>query len=191
MAYASVSTSNEQTGLMMYCYSHDQGCLVLGKRVPNTIWKCCCGTENLNTCEWEDVGTFKIYNDSVISLYPSHENWKKDLCGQWNDSYFLRNIYDQNMVQFELPKKSGLILQCFHHNKTCLLLSNKLPHYGLNHLCTHGNSNSSCCEWEDVGTFHMEENEVIIHDSNMEIVNAMNIDGLYDANLRKIHIHSY
>lgn len=175
------------TGLMMYCYKHDQGCLILGNRVPKNIWKCCCNTQNLHSCDWEDVGTFKVHNESIINLCPSFDNWDRDNSGNWKSSYFLQNIYNSNMEQIELSKKSGMVLQCFQHNQICLFLSDKLPNSGLDHLCTHGKSKSACCEWEDIGTFHIQENEVVLHDK----INTVENIEIYDANLKKIHIHSY
>ena len=83
------TTTTTQSGVMMYCFYHKQGCLILSNKVPSNINKACyddqskCGCE----CEWEDVGTFSI--DEVGEM-----KFNKQDCPP---STHVVNLYDVNM----------------------------------------------------------------------------------------------
>ena len=171
-------TNSEECGIMLYCYKRDEGVLIIGNKIPSNI--------NIKTPgnEWEDVGTFKIDCHGIVTLYPSDPEWMADLCGGWKNYHFLKNIYNQKMELVTLPKRTGMVLKCFESDETCYLLSNKLPIKGFNKLPTKTRRPST--DWEDIGTFHIEENKLVYHGIGDKP------DGeLYDANLRKINIPSY
>ena len=159
-----------ETGIMLYCFRYNEGCLILGNKIPNNINK---------RNEWEDVGTFKIDSYGVVTLSPSDPDWMNYISGDWKNSDFLHSIYDENMNSVILPKKNGMVLKCFENNKTLFLLSHRLPVKGLQELGG---------QWEDIGTFHMSENKIVYHDDDHE--DQPNGD-IYDGNLKKINIPSY
>ena len=158
-------------GLMLYCFKNKVGCLVISDNIPENIFGMFKGYE------WEDVGTFSINENNFISFYPSESS------NPWENEDFLKNIYDENMNKILLSKKNGIILKCFESDETSFLLSDKIPIKGLSTLC---NNKCSCCQWEDIGTFHVERNKIVYHD-----LSPISNGEIYDANLRKIHIHSY
>ena len=175
--------SGERTGIMLYCYKKDEGILIMGKKIPSNIY------EKLGDYyEWEDIGTFKIDKNEIVTLYPEDSNWMKDLAGGWKNRYFLDNIYDQNMNHIVLSRTNGIVLKCFETDETCLLVSNKIPMKGLSNFQTKARRPS--LDWEDIGTFHIESNKIIYHD-NVEEDDIDLTAPLYDANFMKINIPSY
>lgn len=97
-----MTTSRPMTtsGLMMYCFKHDNGFLIQGNTIPKKINQWCEGRIS-NACEWEDVGCFKTTTDEKVELYGPEASWYKKRIG-WKESYFLENIYDKNMNKLEL-----------------------------------------------------------------------------------------
>ena len=101
--------TNPSGGLMMYCFKHDYGFLLLGYQVPQCIWKGCFSDKpKTASCYWEDVGTFKIQNGKDIVLHPSDENWSRDLVSGYSYKHFVKNIYNESMEEIELPIKNPL-----------------------------------------------------------------------------------
>ena len=88
----------EKTGIMLYCYKHDQGVMVMSDKVPHNINVGCFPVTNgkhpSQCCDWEDVGTFKIKNNGTVSLVGQEKQWYDDNNACWCEDDFLDNLYD-------------------------------------------------------------------------------------------------
>ena len=173
----------ERSGLMLYCFRKDEGILIIGNKIPSNIYEKL-GNDN----EWEDVGTFKIDKYGIITLHPQDPEWMNDLSGGWQNSYFLGNIYDEDMQSPFNFRNNGIVLKCYETGETCFLLSDKVPMNGFSQLQTKTRRPST--DWEDVGTFHIELNKIKYH-GNVQEDNVDLKGPLYDADFRKINIPSY
>lgn len=172
-----MSNEYQRTGIMLYCFQKDEGCLIIGNKIPPKI------NEKTHMNQWEDVGTFKIDRYGIVTLFPEDPEWLKDLSGGWRESYFLVNIYDENVDLVTLPKHNGMVLKCFETDEICFLLSEKIPMKGLDTISKRRRPSS---EWEDIGTFHLENNMLVYHGEE-----PIPHGDIFDANLRKINIPSY
>jgi len=173
----------ERSGIMLYCYRKDEGILIIGKKIPSNIYQ-----ELGSYYEWEDVGTFKIDQYGIITLHPQDSEWMKHLSGDWKNSYFLSNIYDEDMRTDFIFRYNGIVLKCYETGETCFLLSDKVPMKGLSKLKTKSRRPST--DWEDIGTFHIEKNKIKYH-GNLDEDGVDMKAPLYDANFKKINIPIY
>jgi hypothetical protein len=84
-------------GTMYYCFTHNQGCLIIGNKVPRDINDACIGCSN---CQWEDIGSFTVSMNLEIHG-PTQEVFKNSKEEMQND-YFKNKIYDENMRRISL-----------------------------------------------------------------------------------------
>jgi hypothetical protein len=80
-------------GLAYYCFKHDQGCLVVGDKIPQKLNKACRDCKN---CQWEDIGSFNIVMRHLILSIPS-EKFFDEQAGGWLIKYFKHTLYNKNM----------------------------------------------------------------------------------------------
>jgi hypothetical protein len=78
--------------------------------------------------------------------------------------------------------QSGMMMYCFHHKQSSLILSNKVPS-NINKACYEGQSKYGCkCEWEDVGTFIIDDKgEMKIN--KQDCPPSTHVVNLYDGNM--------
>lgn len=80
------------SGVAYYCYTHDQGCLVLGNEIPKKLNYACHSEGKVHNCSWEDVGSFKKEKTGkIIVSVIEKEDWKEE--------WWEKNIYDASMNQ--------------------------------------------------------------------------------------------
>ena len=170
--YSAIRMEYPRNGIMLYCFKSNEGCLIIGNKIPLGIYK------NDTSYEWEDIGTFKIDKYGIVSLFPSDSEWMLDVSDKWPESEFLVNIYDESLNLVTLPKQNGIVLKCFETNNVCFLLSETIPLKGLNKITS--------SNLEDIGTFHIQNNKIVYHGDE-----AIPYGNIYDVNLQKVNIPSY
>lgn len=155
------TTQPKSSGLMMYCFRHDEGFLIEGTTQPKYYDACnlClpheCHTEN-NRCTIKKVGHYNIHEHNIVSLKPFHNY---DQGGGWKNSYYLENMYTSDLKKIHLPDVKGIVLNCFTHERSIFLLSKTLPSSLIKIDCPCKKSRESC-EWEDTATFTLSNNIV-------------------------------
>lgn len=80
-------------GIAYYCFTHDQGCLIISRDIPKKINKAC---SNCKNCSWEDVGSFYI-EKRKLHLHVPNSTWFDEMDGCWKVTDFKKNIFTKSM----------------------------------------------------------------------------------------------
>lgn len=189
MKIYSYITMCEKTGIMLYCYKHDQGVMVMSDKVPHNINVGCFPVTNgkhpSQCCDWEDVGTFKIKNNGTVSLVGPEKQWYDDNNACWCEDDFLDNLYDKNMNTLQIEKQRGIVVHCYTHDSDTFILGNTIPKK-LSCFCCKNVNIDPCftCDWEDTDTFILKKN--VVHRNGFQRhINELDV---YDESLNRIKV---
>ena len=97
-------------------------------------------------------------------------------------NFILQYYLSNNMAS----KTTGIVYYCFHHNKGCLVCSDKIPK-NLEIVCFNECKKNNNCQWEDIGTFSVKNAKIVIHESNQSDELFYN-NNLYDFSMKPINI---
>lgn len=99
------SKKMEIKGIVIYCYTHDDGAIILDtdnifKNISDfedvSHFNKLCGENCVRSCDWIKHGSV-IFDSGNITYTCQNQNQYDDYCGGWQITYFENNVYDSQM----------------------------------------------------------------------------------------------